>query len=68
MIEDEAKRLEYNAKVREYYYKNKEKVNTRHLLKYYSKKALDAGIDITGLSMNDIKYKILENKLNKMKS
>lgn len=68
MIEDDAKRIEYNAKVREYYYKNKEKVNTRHLTKYYSKKAADVGIDVTGLTLNEIKYKFLEYNLNKMKN
>lgn len=63
MIEDDVKRLEYNAKVREYYYKNKEKVNTRHLMKYYTKKALDVGLEITGLTLNEIKYKLFQYKL-----
>jgi len=67
MIEDEVKRREYNDKCKEYYYKNRDKVNTRYLMKYYGRKALDANIDITGLTLDEIKYKFLEYKINKKK-
>ena len=67
MIEDDVLRREYNDKCKEYYYKNRDKVNTRHLTTYYAKKAKDANIDTTGMSLNEIKYKLLEYKLNKLK-
>jgi len=54
-------------KSKEYYYQHKQQVNERHLTNYYKKKAVALNINVDKLTLNEIKCKIFEYKLNELK-
>jgi hypothetical protein len=63
MPRTEEQRLANLEKVKAYYYAHREVEIEKHQRRYYAKKAISLGLDVDGLSLADIKYKLLLHKV-----